>query len=184
VARAVPVGGLVSAGTTVLPVVDTTELGLLANVDETDILLVQPGISASIELDAAPGARYDATVRTIDVLPGQSARGGVSYRVRLVLAGGKYGDGRAAPNPRPGMSAVAHLAVRSATNTVAVPVAAVFNADGHDTVWVVRDGKAVRVPVTVGVLGQDLVQVVSGLSDGDRVVVHGADRVKSGQQLP
>ena len=79
---------------------------------------------------------------------------------------------------------MAHLAVRSATNTVAVPVAAVFNADGHDTVWVVRDGKAVRVPVTVGVLGQDLVQVVSGLSDGDRVVVHGADRVKSGQQLP
>ena len=103
-----PTGGKPAAITTQKTVVDTTELGLLANVDETDILLVQPGISASIELDAAPGARYDATVRTIDVLPGQSARGGVSYRVRLVLAGGKYGDGRVAPNPRPGMSAVAH----------------------------------------------------------------------------
>jgi multidrug efflux pump subunit AcrA (membrane-fusion protein) len=181
---AVPLGGRVSAGTAVVTVVDTSELGLLANVDETDVLLVQPGVPASIELDAAPGARYDATVRSIDVLPAQSARGGVAYRVRLALAAGKYGDGRAAPSPRPGMSAVAHLAVRSATNTVAVPVAAVFSADGHDAVWVVRAGKAVRVPVTVGVSGQDLVQVVSGLADGDRVVVHGADRVKSGQQLP
>jgi multidrug efflux pump subunit AcrA (membrane-fusion protein) len=181
---AVPLGGRVAAGTAVLTVVDTSELGLLADVDETDVLLVTPGVTANVELDAAPGARYDATVRSVDVLPGTSARGGVSYRVRLSLAGGTFADGRTAPTPRPGMSAVTHLAVRAARGAVAVPAAAVFTADGKDVVWAVRDGKAVRVPVTVGVSGQDLVQVVAGLSDGDRLVVHGADKVHPGQQFP
>jgi hypothetical protein len=47
----------------------------------------------------------------------------------------------------------------------------------------VRGGKAQRVPVTVGVAGTDLVQVVDGLGEGDRVVVRGADQVRTGQQL-
>jgi len=180
----VPVGGKVSAGTAVATVVDASELGLVADVDETDVLLVTPGVRASVELDAAPGARYDASVRAVDLLPTSSARGGVSYRVRLSLSAGTYGDGRPAPVPRPGMSAVAHLAVREARDALTVPAAAVFNADGHDVVWAVRGGKAVRVPVTVGVSGQDLVQVTAGLSTGDRIVVHGTDRVRAGQQLP
>jgi HlyD family secretion protein len=178
------VGGLVSAGTPVVTIVDTSELGLLAEVDETDVLLVSAGVTASVELDAAPGARYEATVRSVDVLPTTSSRGGVSYRVRLSLAAGKFGDGRAAPTPRPGMSAVAHLAVRSASSVTVVPAAAVFTVDGHDVIWVIRDGKAVRVPVTVGVAGQDLVQVTSGVQSGDRIVVRGTDRVRAGMELP
>jgi hypothetical protein len=177
------VGAKVSAGTTILTVVDLTEPGLLAEVDETDILLVAPGVKASVELDAAPGARYEATVRSVDLLPSASAQGGVSYRARLALTAGTFADGRAAPAPRPGMSAVAHLAVRSASGAVVVPAAAVFNADGRDSVWVVRGGKAERVPVTIGVSGADLVQVTTGLDEGERVVVRGADRVKAGQKI-
>jgi multidrug efflux pump subunit AcrA (membrane-fusion protein) len=180
----VPIGGRVGAGTAIATVVDTSALGLVAEVDETDVLLVTSGISASVELDAAPGARYDGTVRSVDVLPAESARGGVSYRVRVSLGAGRYGDGRAAPEPRPGMSAVAHLAVRSAPAAIVVPAAAVFTVDGHDVVWVVRGGRAVRTAVTVGVSGQDVVQVTAGVSTGDRVVIRGADRVHAGQSLP
>jgi HlyD family secretion protein len=176
-------GARVSAGTVILTVVDTSEPGLLAEVDETDVLLVAAGQAAEVELDAAPGARYAATVRAVDVLPTTSARGGVSYRVRLALAGGTFADGRAAPAPRPGMSAVAHLSVRSVAGAVVVPAAAVFSADGRDAVWVVRSGKAQRVPVTLGVSGTDLVQVVAGVAEGDRVVVRGADRVSAGQEV-
>jgi HlyD family secretion protein len=178
------VGARVSAGTTVLTVVDTSEPGLLAEVDETDVLLVTAGLKASVELDAAPGARYDSTIRSVDVLPSASAQGGVSYRVRLALGAGKFPDGRLAPAPRPGMSAVAHLEVRSASGAVVVPAAAVFSADGRDTVWVVRGGKAERVSVTLGVSGADLVQVTSGVTEGDRIVVRGANQVRAGQQLP
>jgi multidrug efflux pump subunit AcrA (membrane-fusion protein) len=181
---ALGVGAPVGAGTAIATIVDTSALGLLADVDETDVLLVAPGVKAQVELDAAPGASYDASVGSVDILPTTSARGGVAYQVRLALGTGRYSDGRPAPTPRPGMSAVAHLAVREAHDAVTVPAAAIVRADGHDAVWLVRDGKAARVQVTLGVQGPDRVQVVSGVAPGDRVVVTGADRVKPGQTLP
>lgn len=181
VEQTVAVGGLVSAGTAVATVVDVSELGLVAEVDETDVLLVKPGIDAEVELDAATGVRYPARVASIDVLPTANARGAVAYRVRLTLAP-PTGD---MPTPRPGMNAVAHLKVREATGAVAVPAAAVFTADGQDMIWVRRpDGQAERRPVTIGVSGTDLIQIVSGVQAGDRIVVHGADLVQVGEKLP
>lgn len=176
-------GGRVTAGTPVLTIVDTGALGLLAEVDETDVLLVRPGLVADVELDAVTGASYDATVRSVDVLPTSSARGGVTYRVRLSLGAGRFGEDEAAPAPRPGMNAVVHLRVREAAHAVTVPASAVFSADGRDAVWLVRDGRADRAPVTVGVQGQDLVQILDGVQAGDRVVVRGTDQVQDGQEV-
>ncbi|MDH6463889.1 HlyD family secretion protein [Micromonospora sp. A200] len=180
---AVVAGGRVTAGTPVLTIVDTGALGLLAEVDETDVLLVRPGLVADVELDAVTGASYAATVRSVDVLPTSSARGGVTYRVRLSLGAGRLGEGEAAPAPRPGMNAVVHLRVREAADAVTVPASAVFSADGRDVVWLVRDGRADRAPVTVGVQGQDLVQILDGVQAGDRVVVRGTDQVQDGQEV-
>lgn len=181
---AVPVGAPVTAGTAVLTVVDTSALGLVAEVDETDVLLVRSGQEATVELDAATGAVYAGRVQSVDVLPTSSTRGGVAYRVRLALGEGDYHDGRPAPMPRPGMSAVVHLRVRQAEGAVAVPAAAIFSADGRDAIWVIREGRAHQVDVTVGVQGQDLVQIVSGVEAGQRVVVRGTDQVEQGQELP
>jgi hypothetical protein len=82
------------------------------------------------------------------------------------------------------MNAVAHLQVRSVRDAVTVPAAAVFNAGGRDSVWLVRDGKAVQAPVRLGVTGQDEVQVVAGLGAGDRLVVRGTDKVTAGMKVP
>lgn len=180
----VSVGSQVGPGSPVATIVDTSSLGLTADVDETDVILVAPGVPASVELDAAPDASYDAYVRTVDPLPTTSARGGVAYRVRLSLGAGRFSDGRPAPPPRPGMSAVAHLSVRQAHGVVTVPAAAVYTASGHDAVWVDRGGHAAQVGVTVGVQGQDQVEIVSGVNAGDRIVVRGADQVRAGQSLP
>jgi multidrug efflux pump subunit AcrA (membrane-fusion protein) len=181
----IPVGGRVAAGTPVLTVVDTSHVGVAADVDQADVLLVKPGVSASIELDAAAGALYSGKVRSIDVLPTPSARGGVSYRVRLTLGAGTLVDGRdAPPPPRPGMSATARLQVRQATDAVTVPAAAVFSAEGRNAVWVIQDGRAERIVVTVGVQGKDAVQIVSGVRPGQQVVVRGTDQVRQGQHVP
>jgi HlyD family secretion protein len=180
---AVPEGAAVSAGTPILTIVDTGRLGLAAEVDETDVLLVKAGVAATVELDAATGATYQATVRAVDLLPTTSSRGGVSYRVRLDLGKGSYAGGTAAPTPRPGMSAVVRLQVRHVTDAVTVPASAIVNVDGRDTVWTVRSGKAERVPVTLGVQGEDVVQVTAGVAAGQRIVVAGADEVSPGEDL-
>jgi RND family efflux transporter MFP subunit len=178
------VGDRVSSGTAVVTIIDISEIGLVGEVDETDVLLVAPGITADVELDAAPGLRFEATVGTVDLLPTASTRGGVAYRIRLAFrAAAPVNGGQAPPTPRPGMSAVAHLHVRTAVDAVAVPASAVFTADGGDAVWLVRDGRATRQAVTVGVQGEELVQIVTGLDLGDRVVVRGTDKVTDGQEV-
>ncbi|GIE56706.1 multidrug efflux pump subunit AcrA (membrane-fusion protein) [Actinoplanes octamycinicus] len=178
---AITEGSYVAAGTPLLTVIDLSRLGLAAEVDETDVLLVKPGVKADVELDAATGATYQATVRSVDLLPTTSARGGVSYRVRLDLGKGVYPDGPA-PAPRPGMSAVIRLKVRQVDDAVTVPASAVVSADGQDTVWAVRDGRYEPVPVRLGVQGEETVQVISGVDAGQQIVVAGADQVERGDK--
>ncbi|HLU33982.1 MAG TPA: biotin/lipoyl-binding protein [Natronosporangium sp.] len=177
-------GTPVKAGTPLLTVVDATDPVLVAEVDETDVLLVEPGVAAEVELDAAVGARYPATVTAVDLLPSPATRGGVTYRVHLELGEGTWPDGEPAPAPRPGMSAVATLQVAEATDSLVVPATAILRVDGADVVWAVRDGRAERTEVTLGVTGEDLVEVVAGLAEGDQIVVQGADQVTEGQQVP
>lgn len=177
------VGQPVRSGQTLLTVTDASTLSLTAQVDETDVLLVKPGVTASAELDAVPGATYPATVTTIDPTPTTSSRGGVTYVVRLSLSLGREDDGSIAPTPRAGMSAVVDLDVRTAHDAVAVPAAAVFRDGRRDAVWVVQSGVASKRLVRVGAEGKDQVQIVEGLKDGDRIVVRGADRVHEGQKL-
>jgi RND family efflux transporter MFP subunit len=174
----------VSTGMPLATIVDDSVLSLVAEVDETDVFLVRPGIQAVAELDAVPGAQYAATVAAVDLSPTASARGGVSYRVRLSLAGGKLPDGDPAPKPRPGMSAVADLQVRTARSAVTVPAAALVRDGDRDAVWV-QDGRVARRRiVTVGAQGEDAVEIRTGVRVGERVVVRGADRVREGQELP
>jgi RND family efflux transporter MFP subunit len=168
----------------VLTVTDTSTLSLTAQVDETDVLLVRPGVPASAELDAVPDAQYEAAVTTIDPAPTSSTRGGVTYVVRLSLGRGTAADGSTAPTPRPGMSAVVDLQVRTARDTVAVPAAAVFRDGRRDAVWVVGHDVARERRVRLGAQGKARVQVLEGLKVGEHVVVRGADQVHDGQHLP
>lgn len=184
-ASTLEVGSPVSAGAPLLAVTDTSKLALAADIDETDVLLVKPGVPAEVELDAVPGATYAATVTSVDIAPTTSGRGGVSYTARLSLGGGTSPDGSPAPTPRPGMSAVADLLVREARDVVAAPASAVFKDGQRDAVWVLDAGGALRKrPVRLGAQGEDSLQVVEGLQPGERVVVRGADTVSEGQRLP
>jgi multidrug efflux pump subunit AcrA (membrane-fusion protein) len=180
----VTVGTPVSAGTPLATIVDVSSLSLGADVDETDVFLVKPGVKAEAELDAVPGARYPATVASVGLSPTQSARGGVSYRARLTLSDGTMPDGSRAPTPRPGMSAVADLQVRTAQDAVSVPATAVVRDGDRESVWVLDDGsRARRRNVTVGTQGDDRVAITAGLRVGEQVVVRGADQVREGQEL-
>jgi multidrug efflux pump subunit AcrA (membrane-fusion protein) len=174
----------VTTGTPLATIVDTSVLSLVAEVDETDVFLVKRGTRARVELDAVPGASYGATVAAVDLSPTSSARGGVSYRVRLALGAGVGPGDDPAPRPRPGMSAVADLQVRTARNAVAVPASALVRDGDRDAVWVVDGRVARRRRVGVGTQGEDLVAVTAGLRAGERVVVRGTDRVREGQELP
>ncbi|MFI7701786.1 efflux RND transporter periplasmic adaptor subunit [Nonomuraea sp. NPDC049480] len=180
----VATGVPVSAGDSIVTVTDVSKLLLDADVDETDVLLVGKGVKAAVELDAVPGATYTAVVTGIGVTPKEGTTGGVSYPVRLTLGAGTFDDGSKAPTPKPGMSAVTRLTVRESPSAVAAPASAIVSSGRESVVWVIRNGVAERRVVKLGAQGDAVVEVLNGLSVGDRIVVKGADSVRQGQRLP
>ena len=181
------VGSEVSAGQTVATVYDVSDLLVAAEVDETDIALVKPGQSARVELDAFPQATFPAKVRRVAVAPtaGQSAAGGVTYQVDLVLGEAAAGSsGEAQPVPRVGMTATAAIAVRRTTDRPSVPGSALVGRSDGQAVFVVENGKVHLRPVQVAADGEDRVAVAAGLRDGERVVSRGAERLRDGQDWP
>jgi HlyD family secretion protein len=177
------VGSEVAAGQTVATVFDTSDLLVAAEVDETDIALVRPGQPTRVELDAFPAASFDATVRRVAVAPvaGQSAAGGVTYQVDLVLG---EADGPGRPVPRVGMTATAAIEVRRAVGKLSVAGSALVGRAGGQAVFVVEDGKVRLRPVQVAVDGEDRVAIAAGLREGERVVSRGAERLRDGQDWP
>ncbi|MEU8358534.1 efflux RND transporter periplasmic adaptor subunit [Nonomuraea sp. NPDC048882] len=180
----VAIGVPVSPGDSIVTVTDVSRLTLDADVDETDVLLVREGVEAAVELDAVPGATYTAVVTGIGVNPMEGTTGGVSYPVRLRLGPGAFDDGAKAPAPKPGMSAVTRLTVRESPSAVSVPASAIVSSGRESVVWAVADGVARRRVVKLGAQGDAVVEVLNGVSVGDRVVVKGADSVREGQRLP
>ena len=55
-------------------------------------------------------------------------------------------------------------------HVMVIPKAAIFTFDGQDTVWVSRDGSAVRQPVTTGLESNLDVVVIDGLKSGDQLI--------------
>jgi multidrug efflux pump subunit AcrA (membrane-fusion protein) len=176
-------GSPVSSGAPLLVLTDSSQLTLTAQVDETSILKVAPGVTADVQLDAVPDAKYTATVLSVDSQGQSSSRGGVTYRVRLSLQPGTLGDGTPAPTPRAGMSAVADLKVADKQHVLSVPAAAVVHDGDQDIVWLVTSGAAHRQVVRLGAQGDTSVEIASGLNAGDVIVTAGADKVHDGQKL-
>lgn len=183
------VGSEVDAGQTVATIYDVDSLDVAAEVDETDVALVRTGQRAEVELDAFPGARFEARVQRVAVAPSggteRSAAGGVSYQVDLalgrVLQPGE--DGRR-PLPRVGMTATAEIEVRHAENALSVPGSALVGRGRGQSVYVVENGRVRLRTVRVAADGEDRVAIASGLREGERVVSKGAERLRDGQTWP
>jgi multidrug efflux pump subunit AcrA (membrane-fusion protein) len=176
-------GSPIDSGGTLFTVTDESSLSVAAQVDETDILTVHAGVTASIELNAVPGATYQGTVTSVDPDPSTSAQGSVTYTVRLSLGRGTFADGSAAPVPLPGMSAIADLNVLTAPHVLSVPSSALVINGQTTSVWLVANGVAQLREITLGAQGDTVVQVDSGLRAGDVIVVGGADKVSDGERI-
>jgi HlyD family secretion protein len=179
----IAVGAPVDSGGTLFTVTDDSTLSVAAQVDETDVLTVHPGVTASIQLNAVPGATYQGTVTSVDPTSTTSSQGSVTYTVRLRLGAGTMQDGSAAPTPLPGMSAIADLNVLTAKHALSVPSSALIINGQNTSVWILSHGTARLKQISLGAQGDATVQVVSGLSAGQRIVVSGADKVTDGEQL-
>ncbi|WP_065376956.1 efflux RND transporter periplasmic adaptor subunit [Ensifer adhaerens] len=75
---------------------------------------------------------------------------------------------------------IVHVAIWESKDALTLPVSALFRRGDDWAVFAVKDGRARATVVRTGQRNSKLVEVLSGLSPGDRVVLHPSDRVVDG----
>jgi membrane fusion protein (multidrug efflux system) len=84
---------------------------------------------------------------------------------------------------RPGMIARVALIRREVPDALAVPIFAILNKGGERVLFVEKDGVAMARTISVGIIEGERVQITSGLSPGDRVIVSGHMEVEEGMRV-
>jgi RND family efflux transporter MFP subunit len=165
-------GQYIAAGQAVLTLACCAPLRVSAEVDEEDIARVVVGQKALLRTDALPGRLFDGEVAEITPKGDPVSR---SYRVRIRLADAPEVD---AGPLRTGMTMDANLIVSRRENALLVPSRALKG----NAVWVVQEGRVQRREVKKGVTGAERSEIVSGLAEGDMVVLSPADTLREGQR--
>lgn len=84
----------------------------------------------------------------------------------------------------PGMYANTMLQLEELKNVVTIPVDALVLSRNQETVYVVDSANRVRIrTVQVGLQGQQLAQIVSGLQPGERVILGGQQKYQQGEEV-
>jgi RND family efflux transporter MFP subunit len=159
----------------VVSMADMSTLEVEADVSESSLSKISAGQPAEVTLDALPDARFRGTVSRI-VPTVDRAKATVMTKVRFEAI-----DARVLPE----MSAKVSFLSQPITPEQQKPLTAVSSEalaqrEGRDVVLVVRDGKAIEVPVTPGTKIGDLTAIVGELKTGEKAVLKPAPELKSG----
>jgi membrane fusion protein (multidrug efflux system) len=76
-----------------------------------------------------------------------------------------------------GSNITVDLVVARHKKVLVIPYEAMFLRGGKPHVYVVKDNKASLCEVTPGIRGKDKLEIISGLSEGDLVIIRGQDRL-------
>jgi RND family efflux transporter MFP subunit len=139
---------------------------LKMSVGETDYPNIRKDLGGVVLFDGIPGKPYPFKITEIGLNP-ITQSGVVTYEVKgsIVILPGN-------PRPAPGMNARGQITTDSKPNVLVIPPRAIRRQGADQVVDVRRAGGAVeQVKVTTGVTDNENVEVVTGLNEGDVVVV-------------
>jgi len=150
--------------------IDPSQMELVVEVDEIDIPLVRLGQEAVISVDALPDAEFEGRITAVYPVPKEEG-GVVLYEVRLSL------DVPEDSLIKVGMSASADVLMDKRSNVLIVPSRAIYqNSQGETIVKVMADKQVQERTVVVGLDDGLRVEIISGLSEGETVVIESKAR--------
>lgn len=152
-------GEIVVPGSAVLDLVNTSEIWVSAWVDETAMAGLAAGQPARIVFRSEPSRAYSGEVARLGRQTDPETREFlVDVRLETLPA-----------NWTIGQRAEVYIATANKSAATTVPAAMIQKREGQTGVFVARDGRARWQPVKVGARGRDQLEILEGVSVGDRV---------------
>lgn len=184
VGKPTPAGQTVAQGIStpqvIMSIADMSKMQIKVMVDETDIGKVQPGQTVSFTVDAYTDKKFTGKVTSIS--KSATTTSNVVYYPVYVDVDSPQGL------LYPTMTARVTITVGERKNALVVPLAAIKEEKEQKYVQVMVGGKPEKVFVQVGLSDDEHVEIISGLNEGDSIVLPAAKAstaaTKSSQQGP
>lgn len=161
--RFIEKGSLVMPGSPIAEIVDVGHLKFIANVAESEAVLISEGQKVTLTSSLFPGVTFEGTVRSIGVKADESRRFPVEVEV--------------ANNPshrlRAGMFGTAVFSTGTGRESLMIARQAIIGSIKNPRVYVVEGDMAVLRDIRIGTATDKRVEVLDGLREGDRVVISG-----------
>lgn len=197
------VGTAMMAGTDIMVISDLNEMEARVDIGEIDVVLIKPGLTAQLEVDAFKDRKFKGQVTEIATSAkgsqlaspmANSSQEATKFEVRIRL--------KEKENFLPGMSVTADIETRYRTNALAVPIAAVttrmprkqpVKTDNNsntnapeasskedkqskktsEVVFVVEGDHVKQAEVKIGIADDDYWEITEGLEEGQEIVAGG-----------
>lgn len=171
------VGSSVSTSTAVAEIASTDKLEVLSNIPARFISRVRLGEKAIITFDAYEGESFAATVSEVSPVLNPTTR-----TMEVKLSFDEKND-----KIKSGMYAHIKLITGTVQNAAVIPSKALVQINGESFVYTVMQvagqARAHKTAVQVGLTVDGMAEIVSGLREGDEVVVKGQGSISDGQLL-
>ena len=175
VERNATVGASVGTDANLFKIIDLSRVWIDADVFEKDLPRVRPGQEVKLTVTAFPESTFSGRVILINSVVDPETR---TVKVRTEVANP---DGRLKPD----MFANVQIVTDLNRAAISIPQSAVLNDEGKTIVFVAEGNGYKKRQVQAGIQNNDRVEIVDGLSAGDKVVVKGnyllLEQSKAGQ---
>ena len=168
--RSVSIGDYVKEGADIVNLESIDLLKVDFRVPEVYMRQVKAGQPLQVALDAYPGKTFEGRVFAVNPLLDAAGRA-VVIRAQVKNADASL---------RPGMFARVRLITSESADSLVVPEQALVPQGSEQFVYKVIDGRAVRAKVEVGQRRDGKVEMVSGVTAGEVVVISGHQRLRDG----
>ena len=175
--RALDPGAWVTTNSSFISVVDIGIVRLVANVVEKDIRRIAQGLHTDVEVDAYPGEKFSGKVAHIAPVLDPTTR---TAQIEVEIENSQF-------RLKPGMYAKVTFTVDKHDNALVVPTMALVDVGGNRGVFMAKQAEQGQVAnfrkIDVGIVGNELVEVMNGLSEGERIVTTGAAALREGDRI-
>ena len=155
-------GQQVNANTQAIEIADPSIVEVSGSVDEIDVLFLQVGSQAFVSLEALGTQALQGAVSSI-ANSGTSQQGIVTYPVTIRVDSSESG-----PLPE-GLSATAQVIIREQTDSVLIPLQALYGSVQAPIVRVVSGNDIIERQVSLGISDDFWVVVEDGLNEGETI---------------
>jgi RND family efflux transporter MFP subunit len=170
--KMVDLGSFIGNGTPIAEITDISSLKLTISVPERDILKFKLGQSVELKADIYGNRTFSGNVSNISVQADKSH----NFKIQITVPNQKQ-------ELMAGMYGSASLNNDKSITSLSIPRKALIGSSKNPQVYVIRNGKAILTSFSAGTSDGEFIEVISGLSKSDLIVIKGQVNLQNNSKV-